>query len=124
MNILVINSGSSSLKYTLFDMHRETERARGVIERIGLPKARISHISGKNKTCTRAVHAPDHNAAVSIAMEALTHPSHGAVHSVTQIRAVGHRVVHGGEAFSDSTVITPKVKDAIKSYFLLAPLHN
>jgi len=108
MNILVINSGSSSVKYKLFNLKDEKELARGMVERIGL----------------RGSSVRDHDEAIKLVLGLLTHKKHGVIKDISEIAAVGHRVVHGGEEFSDSTVITPRVIKAIRSHFKLAPLHN
>ncbi|MDD5680005.1 MAG: acetate kinase [Candidatus Omnitrophica bacterium] len=124
MNILVINSGSSSVKYKFFDVKDEKELARGVVERIGLKKSDLLHIpaDGKEEKISREI--PDHESAIRLALDFLTHKEHGVIKNISEIGAVGHRVVHGGEKFSDSTVINEEVRKTIKSYFRLAPLHN
>ena len=124
MNILVINSGSSSVKYKLFDVKNEKELAKGIVERIGLRKSNLSHIAAGKKKVKLSKAIPNHNAAIKLALDYLTDKKHGAIQDVSEIGAVGHRVVHGGEEFSDSVIITDRVIKVIKSYFKLAPLHN
>ena len=124
MNILVINSGSSSVKYKLFDVKNEKELARGIVERISLKRSGFSHKRAGRKEIRCFRHITDHDSAIRIALHLLTDKEHGVIEDISQISAVGHRVVHGGEEFSDSTVITPRVLRVIKSYSRLAPLHN
>jgi acetate kinase len=124
MNILVINSGSSSVKYKLFDVRKERELAKGVVERIGLRGSGLSHKARGKKEVRLSRNIPDHDKAIKLALDFLTHEKHGAIGDISEIGAVGHRVVHGGEEFSDSTIITPRVINAIKAHFKLAPLHN
>jgi len=124
VNILVINSGSSSVKYKLFDVKGERELARGVVERIGLAGSNLRHISAGKQEIHISKDIPNHDVAIRIALDFLTHKEHGVIDDISEIGAVGHRVVHGGEKFSGSIVITPQVVRAIKSHFELAPLHN
>lgn len=124
MKILVINCGSSSLKYQLFDMTDESVLAKGIVERIGMTDAILNHKpTGKDKY--RHVEAIlEHTAAFKVVTNILVHPEHGVLKDVREIEAVGHRVVHGGEKFSESTLLTDEVKEAITEYIELAPLHN
>ena len=124
MNILVINSGSSSVKYKLFSVKDAKELARGIIERIGLKKSCFCHKAAGGKEIKSFRDISDHESAIRMALSFLTDKVHGVIKDVSEIDAVGHRVVHGGEEFSDSTVITPRVIKVIRSYFKLAPLHN
>lgn len=124
MNILVINSGSSSVKYKFFDIKDEKELARGIVERIGLKKSELLHIPADGKEVKISREIPDHESAIKLALDFLTHEEHGVIKDISEIGAVGHRVVHGGEKFSDSTIITEEVIKTIRSYFKLAPLHN
>lgn len=123
-NVLVINAGSSSLKYQLIDMDDATVIAKGLVERIGIDHSVIKHKpSGKDKV---EIETPmkDHNDAMKQVVAALTDPTHGVVADLSGICAVGHRIVHGGEKFSESVLITDEVIDAIKENIELAPLHN
>lgn len=124
MNILVLNCGSSSVKYRLFDIKDEKELARGVVERIGLKKSRLSHTTAGKRELRIFKTIPDHDIAIRVALYFLTHKEYGVIQDISEIRAVGHRIVHGGEEFSESVVITRRVKKAIRSHFELAPLHN
>ena len=124
-NVLVVNAGSSSLKFMLFDMSTETMLAKGQVERIGIGNSLFSFstagFSEKQSTCE----APDHTAAVALACGALIDPAKGGcLKSLADIDAVGHRVVHGGERFSGSVIVTPEVIDALTEMIPLAPLHN
>ena len=124
MNVLVINCGSSSLKYQLISSDTEEVLAKGLCERIGIEGSAITHQpAGKDKVTTR-VDMPDHTAAVKYVIEKLTDPSVGVVGSLDEIDAVGHRIVHGGERFNTSVVINDEVIKAIEECNDLAPLHN
>ncbi|MEW6754640.1 MAG: acetate kinase [Candidatus Latescibacterota bacterium] len=118
--ILVLNCGSSSVKYTLFDVEHEREVAGGAVERIGEGSPRLTHQDG-GRPVQRAVEAADHDQALMQIHDVLLGPDSGVDGEVV---GVGHRVVHGGEAFVESTLITPAVERTIEEYFALAPLHN
>ncbi|MEG0381902.1 MAG: acetate kinase [Christensenella sp.] len=123
-NVLVINAGSSSLKYQLIDMDNEDVIAKGLVERIGIDHSVIKHKpTGKDNV---EIETPmnDHNDAMKQVIAALTDSVHGVVKDLSGICAVGHRIVHGGEKFSESVLITDEVIDAIKENIELAPLHN
>ena len=124
MIVLVLNCGSSSLKYQLFDMKDELVLAKGLVERIGRNDAALTHHpSGKNKF--REVRAMlEHGAAIRAVTKALTHPEHGVIQNIHEIEAVGHRIVHGGEKLNRTTLITDEVKKGIEDCIELAPLHN
>ena len=123
MKALVINCGSSSLKYQLFDMTDESVLAKGLVERIGLPGSILIHRPGEEKIEIKE-EIENHAKAISLVLAALTDKNHGVVKSLEEINCVGHRVVHGGEAFSGSVAITPAVMEALKANIELAPLHN
>lgn len=124
MNILVINCGSSSLKYQLIDSDSEKVLAKGLCERIGIDGSAITHQPvGKEKVTTKA-DMPNHTAAVKYVIEKLVDPDVGVVRSLDEIGAVGHRIVHGGEKFANSVVIDDEVISAVKECNDLAPLHN
>ncbi|MCR5743815.1 MAG: acetate kinase [Lachnospiraceae bacterium] len=123
MKVLVINCGSSSLKYQLIDSQTEQVLAKGLCERIGID-GRLTHKpTGKDKV-EKDLAMPDHTAAVGFVLDALTDPVCGVVASLKEIGAVGHRIVHGGEKFNKSVVITEDVIKDIESVSGLAPLHN
>ncbi len=123
-NVLVINAGSSSLKYQLIDMQTQDVIAKGLVERIGLEHSIIKHKpTGKDKAEIE-IPMKDHNEAMAAVIDALTHETHGVLKDLSSIRSVGHRVVHGGEDFKDSTLITDEVIAALKKNIELAPLHN
>lgn len=124
MNILVINAGSSSLKYQFIETETKAVLAKGGAERIGLDNALIVHAKGKEDKVTIEVDLPDHKTAVAKVLEILTSKDLGVIADLSEIDAVGHRVVHGGEKFSHSVIITPAVKTAIRVCSDLAPLHN
>ena len=125
MKVLVINAGSSSLKYQLIDMDTVTVLAKGLCERIGIEGSNLQH---KNliKDIAKKIESPmnSHADGIKLVIEALTNEEYGVISSMSEIGAVGHRVVHGGEFFADSFVIDGKVKEALKMCIPLAPLHN
>ncbi|MDY3119296.1 MAG: acetate kinase [Peptoniphilus sp.] len=124
MNILVINCGSSSLKYQLIDMDEKKVLAKGLAERIGIEGGRVKYeAAGKEEVVIEEMLA-DHKAALKIVLDSLQHPEYGAVKSLSEIDAVGHRVVHGGEAFAQSVIIDDEVMKAINDNVEIAPLHN
>ncbi|OIQ37876.1 MAG: acetate kinase [Bacteroidetes bacterium MedPE-SWsnd-G1] len=123
MKILVLNSGSSSLKYQLFQMPEAAVICSGLVERIGLDNAEIHYKSEQFKYDT-IENIPDHNTGLNLVVNLLLDAKNGVIKSTDDIEAVGHRVVHGGSSFSKTTLITNEVKDKIKSLFSLAPLHN
>ncbi|MGN0152396.1 MAG: acetate kinase [Wujia sp.] len=123
MNILVINCGSSSLKYQLIDSESEQVLAKGICERIKLDGVLTHQAAGKEKIKIEAP-MPDHSAAVKIVLDKLTDPELGAISSLDEIHAIGHRVVHGGEKFASSALINEDVLAAIEECNDLAPLHN
>lgn len=124
MKVLVINAGSSSLKYQFFESSTGTVLAKGSAERIGLDDSTIAHCRNNEDKVTLDIDLPDHKEAMEQVLALLTSQKHGVIHSMMEIDAVGHRVVHGGEKFSGSAIITPSVKAAIRVCFPLAPLHN
>ncbi len=124
MKIFVLNCGSSSIKYQLFDMKKETVLARGRVERIGMDTAVLSHRTTGKEEVKQVASILEHTAAIKKVLAVLTDPKAGAIQSVDEITAVGHRVVSGGEHFSESVLITDEVKAVIKQCFDLAPLHN
>jgi acetate kinase len=127
MKILVINSGSSSIKYQLFDMANRNVLTVGLVERIGQPMSRINHTAflaqGEQKVVKDIV-IKDHRTGLAQVAQLLMAEDVGVIETPSEIAAVGHRVVHGGEAFSQTTIITPEVKAKVKELIPLAPLHN
>ena len=123
MKILVVNAGSSSLKYQLIDMDGEVELAKGVVERIGIDGSRMKHAAGEKKTVIEQ-DVPDHEAAAQLMLQILQDKEYGVISSTDEIGAVGHRVLHGGSHFTASMVVNQEVKDAIRACFPLGPLHN
>ena len=125
MNVLVINCGSSSLKYQVLDMRTESLLAKGLVERIGIEGSLIIHEkTGDNEKFKLEVPMANHTEAIAHVLEAVTHPEHGVVNSMDEIGAVGHRVVHAGEKYRSSVVITDDVIAALEECIELAPLHN
>ena len=123
MKVLVINCGSSSLKYQLIDSDTEQVMAKGICERIKLDGTLTHQTMGKEKIQLESP-MPDHSAAVKIVLEKLLDKEVGAISSLEDINAIGHRVVHGGEKFAASALINDEVLSAIEDCNDLAPLHN
>lgn len=125
MKILVINAGSSSLKYQLFDMNGEKVLAKGLCERIGIGgHLKHSPLIGNKPVFDQDIDLPTHSEAIAAVIDKLTSKEYGVVSSMSEINAVGHRVVHGGETFASSVVITNEVMKAIQDCIPFAPLHN
>ncbi|MCM1026370.1 MAG: acetate kinase [Roseburia sp.] len=124
MKVLVINCGSSSLKFQLIDSESEECLAKGLCERIGIDGSMITYAPKGGEKKTTETPMPDHTEAIRLVLEALTNPETGVVKSLAEIGAVGHRVVHGGEKFAASVVIDDEVLKAIEECNDLAPLHN
>lgn len=125
MKILVLNCGSSSIKYQLIDMANNADvLAKGLVERIGLEDAELTH-QPKNKDKFKLVQSiPDHQVGINLILKSLVDPVHGVIKDVNEISAVGHRVAHGGENFKTSVLVTDSVKKDIEKCIELAPLHN
>ncbi len=123
MKVLVINSGSSSIKYQLINMPQEEVICSGLVERIGLNNAEIHYKSSEN-AINEVLDIPNHEIGLQKVVTFLLDKKIGVIKSTDEIEAVGHRVVHGGSTFSNTTIINDEVKDKIKSLFSLAPLHN
>ena len=124
MNILVLNCGSSSLKYQLINMDDESVLAKGLVERIGIEGSILTHKpTGKDKY---VVEQPmkDHNIAVKLVLDALVDETHGVIKNADEIAAVGHRVLHAGEKYKESCLVNEDVKSVVRECFYLGPLHN
>ncbi len=122
--ILILNCGSSSVKYRLENWDRDETLAAGIVERVGTPGSACSHeLPGRDKM-TIPHDCPNYSVAIKLVMDTLTSKEHGAIKDMSQIAAVGHRVVHGGEKFAQSVVITPAVLATFRELADLAPLHN
>ncbi|MBH5317911.1 acetate kinase [Paenibacillus sp. GSMTC-2017] len=124
MKVLVINAGSSSLKYQLYDMRDESVLASGRVERIGMDSSIVTHEPANRPDVRVVSEILEHVTAVKRVIEMLTHSEHGVLASMSEIDAVGHRIVHGGEVFKGSVLVTQEVKLEIRRLFDLAPLHN
>ena len=123
MNVLVINCGSSSLKYQLINSDTEDVLAKGLCERIGIDGRLVYQKAGLDKEITECA-MPTHKEAIQFVLDALTNEKTGAIMSLKEVDAIGHRVVHGGEKFAASAVITDEMIAAVKECNDLAPLHN
>jgi len=124
MKVLVVNSGSSSIKYQLFDMTDESVLAKGLVERIGISDSIVNHYPSDGEPVVTHQDIPNHRVGIKLMMDALLHPDYGVIKDISEIVAVGHRVVHAGEKFSGSVLLTDEVMDALKECIELAPLHN
>lgn len=124
MKVLVINCGSSSLKYQLFDMNAESVLAKGLVERIGIDGSQIKHTKTGMEAVVKETPIPDHKVGIQLVLDALMDKGHGVLSSLDELSAVGHRVVHAGEKFSTSVKLDPQVMAALRECIPLAPLHN
>ncbi len=124
MKILVINAGSSSLKYQLIDMDNEQIIAKGLAERIGIEGSNLQHRPTGKEAVVIEQPMKDHTEAIKIVLKALTDPKHGVIADMSAIHAVGHRVLHGGQKFTESMLINEEVIETVRAYIPLGPLHN
>ena len=124
MKILVLNCGSSSLKYQLIDMENEEVLAKGLCERIGIEGSNLSHKAAGKEELEVKKEMPNHTVAIKMVMDALVDPEYGVIKDTSEISAVGHRVLHAGTVYSDSIVVNEDVKKVIRDCFDLGPLHN
>ena len=123
MKVLVVNSGSSSIKYQLFDMTKEEVLAKGLVERIGMEGAVITHQPAGQSKHVLKTEIPNHEVGIKLVVEALLDKDHGVIGSMNEINATGHRVVHGG-VMAESVLINDETKEELIKLFSLAPLHN
>ncbi|HCF50231.1 MAG TPA: acetate kinase [Syntrophomonas sp.] len=124
MKVLVVNAGSSSIKYQVVDMTDESVLAVGLVDRVGIPGSTLEHKPlGKDAVVIKK-DLPDHTAGMELVLEVLVNPEYGVVKNMDEIGAAGHRVVHGGESFAESVVIDENVSKVIRDCFDIAPLHN
>lgn len=123
MKILVINCGSSSLKYQLFDMTDESVLCKGLVERIGIEGSKLTHKVGSEKLVVEEA-MKDHTAAIKHVFDALVHEKFGVVKSLDEVNAIGHRVLHGGDKLTASTIIDENVKAKVREFIKFGPLHN
>ena len=124
MKIFVVNCGSSSIKYQLINMENESVLAKGMVERIGMEGALLKHTPTGKYTVDLPADIPDHAVGIKMIINALVNPEYGVIADMADIDAVGHRVVHGGERFADSVLITQDVLKGIEACAEIAPLHN
>lgn len=126
MVILVLNCGSSSIKYQVIDMEESSSKllAKGIVERIGLAEGNLVHKPVGKEPFELRQPIPDHTTGIRLVLDALTDPKHGVIRSLDEVKAVGHRVAHGGEFFPTSCIVNDEVKEKIRSLFEIAPLHN
>jgi len=124
MKILVLNCGSSSVKFQFIETEGERVIARGLVEKIGSTGAMLRYVHDQEKEIREISEVPHHDAAITLVLKTLMHPRDGVIGSAEEIDGVGHRVVHGGEEFSESALVTPEVRSAIERCCQFAPLHN
>lgn len=124
MKVLVLNSGSSSIKFQLFNMEEEKVLAKGLVERIGIDDSGIEYENSNGQEVEKAIDIKNHKEGIEHVVEMLLDSEIGVLNSIDEINAVGHRVVHGGEKFAHSTLITDEVIEKIEEVSTLAPLHN
>lgn len=124
MKVLVINAGSSSLKYQLIETDTEEVLAKGLCERIGLEGSKLTHSPENKDKYVKEQAMPTHTTAVQLVLEALVDSEHGVIEHIDEISAVGHRVLHAGQVYSDSVIVNDDVKKVVKDCFPLGPLHN
>ncbi|HDP94086.1 MAG TPA: acetate kinase [Candidatus Aminicenantes bacterium] len=124
MKVLVLNSGSSSIKFQLIDVAQETVMAKGLIERVGFSDAIFSYQAPPKEKTKQRRPIPDYQTGIHLIKEALVAPENGVIRDMSQIEAVGHRIVHGGEEFSDAVIINDDVIRSVEKNIELAPLHN
>ena len=126
MVILVLNCGSSSIKYQVIDMEPASSKllAKGLVERIGLAEGDLTHKPVGKEKFELHQPIPDHTTGIRLVLDALTDPAHGVIASLDEVKAVGHRVAHGGEFFPASCLVDEEVKEKIRRLFDIAPLHN
>jgi len=123
MVILTLNCGSSSVKYQVYDWNQKTVLARGMVERVGTQESNLEHSPhhGKEHQIVRPTH--NHKDAIQMILDAIVDPQHGVLETISEIMAVGHRVLHGGQEFAQSVLITPAILDTFRSLQDLGPLH-
>lgn len=124
MKILVLNCGSSSLKYQLFDMDTQDVLAKGLVERIGIEGSKLTHKPAGKDSAVVEKNMPNHKVAVQLVLDMLVDPVHGVITDVKEIGAVGHRVLHAGQKYCQSVIVNEDVKAVIRECFDLGPLHN
>ena len=124
MKILVINCGSSSLKYQLIDMDNENVLAKGLCERIGIEGSKLTHKPAGKDVLEKVEAMPDHQVAVKLVLDALQDATYGVISDVNEITAIGHRVLHAGMHYSESIIVNEDVKKVVRDCFDLGPLHN
>ncbi|MBP3317733.1 MAG: acetate kinase [Alistipes sp.] len=126
MIVLVLNCGSSSIKYQVIDINEQSNAllAKGLVERIGLPEGILTHKPVGKEKYELQMPIPDHTTGISLVLKALTDANHGVIADLTEVKAVGHRVAHGGEFFHSSVIVDEQAKENIRSLFEIAPLHN
>lgn len=124
MKILVINCGSSSIKYKLFEMSSKKVLAQGGVEKIGIPGSFLKYTKNNGEKAIIEKDMPDHSDGIELIFKVLTDPKEGCIKSLSEVDAVGHRILHGGDKFTESCIVNKVVKDQIRACFPLGPLHN
>ncbi|MBO7429355.1 MAG: acetate kinase, partial [Paludibacteraceae bacterium] len=124
MKILVINCGSSSIKYKLFNMSTKEVMAQGGVEKIGIPGSFLKYTKKNGEKAIIEKDMPDHSDGIELIFKVLTDPTEGCIKSLNEVDAVGHRILHGGDKFTESCIVNNVVKEQIRACFPLGPLHN
>ncbi|OYV86438.1 MAG: acetate kinase, partial [Ignavibacteriae bacterium 37-53-5] len=124
MKVLVLNSGSSSVKYQFIDLKNQSVLAKGLIDRVGMSDSVVTHERYDGDKVKISAEVLDHQTAIEYVLAVLLSKNHGVIQDKSEIDAVGHRVVHGGESFSESVLVDEKVMDEVRENIELAPLHN
>ena len=124
MKILVINCGSSSIKYKLFNMSTKEVMAQGGVEKIGIPGSFLKYTKKNGEKAIIEKDMPDHSDGIELIFKVLTDPTEGCIKSLNEVDAVGHRILHGGDKFTESCIVNSVVKEQIRACFPLGPLHN
>ena len=124
MKILTLNCGSSSVKYSLWEMPGAVPLSQGIVERVAMGESSITHKAANRKNLQQNIECPDHKAAINFIFKFLTDTELGVIADLSEIKVVAHRVVHGGEKYTHSVFLDQDVIEAIQEYTVLAPLHN
>ncbi|MDD4539661.1 MAG: acetate kinase, partial [Lentisphaeria bacterium] len=124
MKVLVVNSGSSSLKFTLFSMTNKTVLAKGLVERIGMSNPKLTYQATDKNKLEEVLSITNHSEALQAVCDKLVDPSYGVLEKLSEVQAIGHRVLHGGKTYTSPILVNEDVKEGIRKCIVLGPLHN
>ncbi|NLE54741.1 MAG: acetate kinase, partial [Lentisphaerae bacterium] len=124
MKVLVVNSGSSSLKFTLFSMTNKTVLAKGLVERIGMSNPKLTYQATDKNKLEEVLSITNHSEALQAVCDKLVDPSYGVLEKLSEVHAIGHRVLHGGKTYTSPILVNEDVKEGIRKCIVLGPLHN